>query len=121
MIERSGINTRMAIIKGLTMQPNFAEYCLRDPGGETTQYGGKLRTDQCVEKYMRLEGNKFFSATADCDAATLSSSSDGKAVRIKFPVPSSSDTSCAAGYPPMEAQFALLCPQKAEELSLGQK
>lgn len=118
LIERSGANTRMAIIKGLTTKPDFVEYCLRDPGGETVDHGGKLSVDQCVDKYMRSNGNQFYSATADCDAARITSTVADKVVKMKFPVGGNFDTSCAGGYPPIEAQFILLCPKKAEELDL---
>ncbi len=43
-----------------------AEYCQRDPGGETVQYGGKLTVDQCISKVMGVEEYKNYTVEADC-------------------------------------------------------
>lgn len=119
LTERSGIDTSNAILKGVTTQADFAEYCLRDPGGETTAYGGKLSVDQCAMKYFNESGNEHVSTLANCDAKTLTFFlPNAEPIEMKFPLPENGDRSCAGGYPPLEAQFVLLCPKAAEKMGL---
>ncbi len=72
VVERNGINTRSASMRGIITKADIQEYCERDPGGETRQYGGKLTVAQCVAKYMREEGKAKLYAEANCSAGTIS-------------------------------------------------
>lgn len=62
----TGQNTDHAIALGQVMRPNAEEYCNRDPGGITKQYGGQLTIAQCIEGILTYEKDKKVSATADC-------------------------------------------------------
>jgi hypothetical protein len=116
IVERSGVNTSNATMKGIITKADIQEYCERDPGGETKAYGGKLTTTQCVEKYLRTEGRVQMSARANCGARTVEYQyGQNRPTRLKLP---SDDTSCASGAPPMMAQFKMLCPTAAKRLGI---
>jgi len=120
LTERIGVNSVNAVLRGITTQADFAEYCLRDPGGETIAYGGKLTVDQCALKYLHQSGGQQFSASANCETKSLIFYKPGSdPVQLTFPRPDGEDTSCASGYPPIEGQFALLCPEAAEEIGIS--
>ena len=114
IIEREGIDTQHATMSGILTKADFQEYCERDPGGETQQYGGKLTLKQCVKRYMQQSGKDKMSSTANCDTGQLSFKLSQKpAQRVRFPL-QDEDTSCASGMPPLIEQFKLLCPKAAE-------
>lgn len=112
--EREGIDSNRASMAGIVTKADFHEYCERDPGGETTAYGGSLTTAQCVKKHMAESGKTKLSATANCSSGVLTFKASGqKAERVKFPLASEADTSCASGMPPLIEQFKALCPAAA--------
>ena len=111
----SGRNTSKASLWGRIAEIDIREECVRDPGGVTTQYGGKLTVNQCVQQLMRGREKERLYAEANCDTGAIFYSSSGKIVkRTKFPLPSDADTSCASGIPPMQRQFQILCPSRRE-------
>lgn len=116
---RAGTNTKNASMQGKITQPDLLEYCERDPGGETLQYGGRLSIEQCVQKYLRSNGSDRFKSSANCAIGKLTfSQSDGKSETITLPLQEGADTSCASGIPPLIQQFKILCPSAAEEMGL---
>ena len=48
VVKLEGVNVSKALAVGEVKRENAEEYCERDPGGETIQYGGKLSKEQCV-------------------------------------------------------------------------
>ena len=66
VIEIKNIDTDRAFSIGEVTKENAKEYCERDPGGETIEFGGKLTFQQCVDNILKQEKNKKLSATADC-------------------------------------------------------
>ncbi|MFF0947818.1 hypothetical protein ACFYE9_09155 [Rhizobium leguminosarum] len=119
LVSRTGTDSNTAVMEGKLTQADFQEYCERDPGYETTAHGGKLTVEQCVATYTRENGKDTFRSTANCSEGTLSfEPSDGKPLRVTFPLPENSDVSCASGMPPLIEQFRLLCPQAAREFHL---
>ncbi|MCJ2052829.1 hypothetical protein [Methylobacterium sp. J-070] len=117
--ERDGIDTAHATMRGIVTKADLQEYCERDPGGETKQYGGKLTKAQCVEGYLRTETRAVLSADANCRAGTVSyRAGGGKTMRLRFPLGPDGDTSCASGNPPMIEQFKMLCPAAAKRLKV---
>jgi hypothetical protein len=91
------------------------EFCERDPGGETVQNGGRLTVTACVDRYLRQVDRIKVVAAADCDGASLVLRNGSDIKRVHFPV---DDTSCAAGTPPLIAQFIKLCPTRARQLGM---
>jgi hypothetical protein len=71
IIKIEGINTSKAMAVGEVKYQNAKEYCDRDPGGETKQYGGKLTKEQCIQKVLREEEGKIHYLSADCKTRTL--------------------------------------------------
>jgi len=102
------------MMKGIITKADLQEYCERDPGGETRQYGGKLTIGQCVANYLKSEARTELVAKANCRAGTIEFRYGSKAPsRARFPLRSDADTSCASGNPPLIAQFKMLCPKAA--------
>jgi len=109
IVEKTGVNTDRAYIKGIITKADMQEYCGRDPGGITRNFGGKLTVRQCVEKEYRKKKDTYFETTANCAAKTLSFRYNGKLDRsVRFPLSSDADTSCASGMPPLISQFVVL-------------
>ena len=52
IVESSGVNSQSAVIRGIVTKADVQEYCERDPGGVTKQYGGKLTAGQCVSQVL---------------------------------------------------------------------
>ena len=119
VVERDGIDTTHATMRGIVTKADLQEYCERDPGGETKQFGGKLTTAQCVVNYLRSEGRATMAAEANCRAGTVSYRyGDRQAAKARFPLGADGDTSCASGNPPMIEQFKMLCPAAAKRLKV---
>ncbi|MEN3237856.1 hypothetical protein PUR29_30680 [Methylobacterium ajmalii] len=119
VVERDGIDTTHATMRGIVTKADLQEYCERDPGGETKQFGGKLTTAQCVANYLRSEGRATIAAQANCKAGTVSYRyGDRQAAKARFPLGPDGDTSCASGNPPMIEQFKMLCPAAAKRLKV---
>lgn len=119
IIERNGIDTASASMRGIITKADIQEYCERDPGGETKQYGGKLTVHQCVERHHREEGRTTMSAQANCRAGMIAYQYGSRVSgRARFPLGPDADTSCASGMPPMTRQFAILCPAAARRLKV---
>lgn len=119
IIEKTGVNTDKAMIKGIVTKADIQEYCERDPGGVTRKTGGKLTLKQCVEQEYRSQKELDLKTTASCPLKTLSYRVNGTLIRsIKFPLPLDADTSCASGMPPLISQFIILCPDAAKRLEM---
>ena len=112
-----GLNSTKATMTGHVLAKDLREYCTRDPGGETTNYGGKLSIDQCVAKYL-AQKNDPLKTTANCETGDLVferySNGEKKVSKETFPLSAGTDKSCASGLIPLEAQFAMLCPKNAD-------
>lgn len=68
LIEIDGVDTDHALARGKTTDADLLEYCERDPGGSTIQYGGKLTVTQCSRnKEIKAEAGAFTSR-ANCKA-----------------------------------------------------
>jgi hypothetical protein len=116
VVAMSGVNTSRALMRGIITRADVQEYCDRDPGEETVQYGpGKLTIPQCVARYYRKLRNVKLLARADCARATLEFHDGGRVERLKFPT---ADTSCSSGHSPLISQFNMLCPKQAQELEM---
>jgi len=119
IVEKTSVNTDRATIKGIITKADMQEYCERDPGGITLNFGGKLTVRQCVEQEYRKKKDTYFETTANCAAKTLSFRYNGKLDRsVRFPLSSDADTSCASGMPPLITQFVVLCPDAAKRLGI---
>jgi hypothetical protein len=118
------IDSDNALAVGQVRRPNAEEYCNRDPGGETTKYGGRLTFQQCVDNVLKEERGKKVSATADCLRKKVTVDWGGTYV-IKSKVWNDTyweytwvddssgailDGSGASGAPVIEATFRMLCP-----------
>lgn len=119
VVERDGVDTAHASMRGIVTKADLQEYCERDPGGETKAYGGKMTTAQCVARYLREEARTTMVSEANCKAGTVVFSyGDGKPTRAKFPLGADAATSCASGMPPLVEQFKMLCPAAAKRLKV---
>lgn len=119
IIEKTGVNTDKAMIKGIVTRADIEEYCERDPGGMTKKTGGKLTLRQCVEQEYRDQKEFVLETTASCPLKTLRFRINGKLISsIKFPLSLDADTSCASGVPPLIMQFVILCPVAAKRLGI---
>ena len=112
-----GLNSTKATMTGSVLAKDLREYCTRDPGGETTNYGGKLSIEQCVEKYL-AQKNDPLTTTANCETGDLVFerylNGEKKTTTVSFPLAIGTDRSCASGLMPLEYQFAMLCPTNAD-------
>ncbi len=119
MIERDGIDTTSAVMREIITKADIQEYCERDPGGETKQYGGKLTIAQCVTSYLKSEGKTRLAARANCRIGFVEYQYGKRSQgRAEFPLVRDADTSCASGMPPLIQQFKMLCPTAAKRLAL---
>jgi hypothetical protein len=116
VVEREGIDSAKASMRGIITKADLQEYCERDPGGETKQYGGKLTIAQCVNRYLGKEKDTQLVAEANCRTGTISFRYGNQATRARFPMSPDADTTCASGMPPLMAQFKMLCPSAARRL-----
>ena len=112
----SGIDTRNARMTGMITRADVQEYCDRDAGGETVQYGGKLTIAQCVARYYRKLRRVKLLARADCARATVEFHDGDRVERLQLPA---EDASCASGGVPLVQQFIKLCPTRARELKMN--
>ena len=60
VVQIEGVNSSKALAVGEVKRNNAEEYCERDPGGITQQYGGKLTKGQCVQQVMAKEQGKRY-------------------------------------------------------------
>lgn len=119
IIDIVGVDGRNARMEGAITKADMREFCDRDPGGETVQYGGALTTDQCAEKYWAQERNVTMTTTADCGKGQLVFMQNGHEPQsVRFPLGPDADTSCASGMPPFMAQFRIVCPMAAARLGV---
>jgi hypothetical protein len=119
VVERDGIDTARATMRGIVTKANVQEYCERDPGGETKQSNGKLTIAQCVASNLRSVSRITMVAEANCRAGTVSYRyGDRQTGRARFPLGPDADTSCASGMPPLMRQFKMLCPAAAKRLKV---
>jgi hypothetical protein len=117
IVSISGVNSRKALLKGRVTRSNIREYCERDPGGETVQFGGKQTVDECVENYYDEVKQKSVTSIADCSQGSLTHKyGEDYSKTLQFPINPNVDSSCASGIPPLELQFKLLCPQFNQSL-----
>jgi len=108
--EKSGINSRNALIKGSVTKADVQEYCERDPGGMTKQYGGKLTVEQCVAKTQQEIGKVDLVTKANCSTGTLVFQYGSRPpTSVRFPLGADANQSCASGMPPLIEQFKILC------------
>jgi hypothetical protein len=121
VVNKEGVNSSKAIAIGKVRGNNAIEYCERDPGGETQEYGGKLTKEQCVEKVLKEEEGKKYLASADCSKKTIKTSwgetftlvgkdSVGSYIWRDKRTGRVLDGSNASGAPVVEGQFRMLCP-----------
>jgi len=116
VVAMSGIDTSHARMSGIITRADVKEYCDRDPGEETVQYGaGKLTIAQCVARYFRKLQHVKLLARADCARATVEFHDGDRVVRLQLPA---EDTSCGSGHAPLLEQFRKLCPARAKELKI---
>jgi hypothetical protein len=117
-----GVNSRVARMQGRITRADIREYCNRDPGGETTQYGGKLSIPRCVEKYARQTAKLLLFATADCVSGDISYSVDREpSIATHFPIEIEPEpyNSCASSA--LAAQFKALCPLSFQAMRLDEE
>src|SRR4051794_24715547 len=111
VVERNGIDTPAATMRGIITKADLQEYCERDPGGETKEFGGNLTTAQCVTKYFLSDSRVQLAASANCRTGVVQYRYGNRSPQqAKFPLRPDADTSCASGMPPMIEQFKMLCP-----------
>jgi hypothetical protein len=107
-----GKDTREARMSGLVTEPDIVEYCERDPGGSTIQWGGTKTIGECVEG-LSGEINVRLRSTANCETGSLRFFYGSGAERnMRLPLPE--NRSCASGLPPLIEQFRTLCPRSSE-------
>ncbi|WP_166145853.1 hypothetical protein [Methylosinus sp. RM1] len=110
-----GLDTGHASATGVVTPADFLEYCERDPGGETTRYGGKLSIRQCADRERMATGERTLSSKADCKAKTVTLW-DGAWRFLSYDIgitwrgPKGDVQEPWAGTAAAEAQFNLLCP-----------
>lgn len=115
IVRIEGIDSTEAVMTGIVTEKNLLEYCERDPGGETIEYGGKLTVQQCVKKYGRETQKLELRSIANCrDGSIVFGRSSAR-----FPLEENADTSCGSGMPPLIAQFQMLCPANARRWNVG--
>lgn len=115
IVEKSGVDTVLAILKGVVTTADVQEYCERDPGGMRT--GGKLTVEQCIAQIQQEIGRVEMISTANCDAGTLAFRYGTRTPQsVQFPMSTWADKSCASGMPPLIEQFKILCPTAASRL-----
>lgn len=115
----TGIDSRSAVMKGVVTRADLREYCERDPGGETTQYGGRLTIEQCVDQYAEEYDGTALLSEADCSAGTVAFRYGSDDIRrATFPMSPDADTSCASGMPPLIYQFQMMCPRTARGVGI---
>ncbi len=121
IIQIEGQNSSRALAVGEVQRNNAEEYCERDPGGITKQYGGKLTKEQCVQNVLVKEKGKRYAASADCPRKTIKTSWDetfaaigkdsfGQHIWQNVYTGKILDGSNASGAPVVEGQFKMLCP-----------
>jgi uncharacterized protein len=68
LIEIDGVDTDHALATGKSTFADYLEYCERDPGGLTVEYGGKLTLPQCARRERVSTGRSVFVSRANCKA-----------------------------------------------------
>ena len=119
IVEKSGVDSQSAMMRGTVTKADVQEYCGRDPARMTRQSGGKLTVEECVSQTQKDIGQLEMASMANCATGTLTFQYGDRPPRsIRFPLSSGADTSCASGMPPMIEQFKLLCPASASKMKL---
>jgi hypothetical protein len=106
---------------GKVTRKNAKEFCERDPGSETIKYGGILTEDQFIQKVLREEKGKLYSAYADCPRKTITTSwgetftavgkdQFGEYIWRNLRTGEVLDGSNASGAPVVGVQYKMLCP-----------
>jgi hypothetical protein len=135
IVKIEGINSSKALAVGEVRRDNAKEYCDRDPGGTTKQYGGKLTKEQCVAQLLKAEQGGRYWASADCPRRTISISHLGTFTLVgqsfKDGLPEYKwrntksgeilDGSAPSGALLVEAHFRKLCPAYMTEESSSPK
>lgn len=112
----TGVDTDHAFAIGQITAADQLEYCERDPGGETGQYGGKLTNQQCVVMNTAHTKQTDFDSFANCLSKTVTLR-DGTWRILSYDDsaftwldPKSQVEKSWNGTAAVEAQFELLCP-----------
>jgi hypothetical protein len=125
IIEFKGADGTSAYAAGTVKRGDAAEYCERDPGGETINSGGKLSVEQCIEKTLQEQKGKYYQAQANCKTGTLNTFNGSTFSLIKIEDGFGEwrndkgevlDGSSASGAPTVDAQFRLLCPSRYSKI-----
>lgn len=72
IVAYAGLDTSEAVIVGQIQVGDAKEYCERDPGGDTTKYGGRLTFSQCVNQLLSAERGRKYYARANCPERRIS-------------------------------------------------
>jgi hypothetical protein len=120
IIEKTGVNSTKALMKGIITKADMHEYCERDPGGSTIKNGGTQTLDSCVESgYLQVKDTQLI-AIANCETGVLIMRGyrHSGEKKVRFPLAQNADKSCASGMPPLIEQFKILCPKAAAQLKM---
>ena len=115
LVQIDGVDTNHASAMGRTKLADQFEYCERDPGGETVQYGGRLTIEQCARENEATSDHREYRSNADCRAKTVTLW-DGTwrflnyDAGITWTNPKGEVEQPWAGTSVVEGQFELLCP-----------
>jgi hypothetical protein len=78
IVKIKGLNSSNASVIAEVKRTNAEEYCERDPGGTTKEFGGKLTKEECIKKVLDEEKSNLYSANADCKKKSIAISHLGK-------------------------------------------
>ncbi len=67
----NGQGTANASLTAKVSVVGATEYCNRDPGGVTIEYGGSLTIEQCIAQTLSEEKGTIYIAAADCKKGLL--------------------------------------------------
>ena len=126
IVAYADLNTSNALIVGQIKFGDAQEYCDRDPGGNTTKYGGKQTFSQCVSQVLSNERGKKYYARANCsEGLVIDPSGDRYMLRqkkrdgaywdstwIDSKDGTALDGSNASGAPVITELYKALCPRK---------
>jgi hypothetical protein len=116
LIQIRGVDTDHASATGKITYADNLEYCERDPGGITIQYGGRLTIAQCARREQARTPRHVLVARANCEAKRVTLW-DGtwrflryEGSGITWKNPRGQVEEFWSGTVTAEAQFQLLCP-----------
>lgn len=123
VISLTNPGTANAVLTAKISAEGAREYCDRDPGGETKEYGGRLTKRQCVQQLLASEGRKASVFRANCPARKIW---DGQRWYHQLPRNRAGemhwqdvqtkrvlDASGATNHDAHDDQFKMLCPGAA--------